>query len=468
MSAVLDSDARDTLAADRRRPVLTPERSKTLVVVAFRPAIVALTLTATLVVVALVAANSDLTGAFGGIASSWFAIHQVPLTISGRTLGLLPLLPTIGIVWFVARTCERAVADSRDFRDIAAIAAAAVAGPVLFTLVCLAVVADAAGVITLEAPNALAALGWVALIHLLGAIAGLLHARWRDVVVATRLPDWAVASVSAAITAARRLLVAAAALTVVSLVVHRATALGAFDVVDGFSGTLGLLVVAVAYLPNVIVAATAVLVGAPVQLGTGSAGLIEVAGADMPDFPLLAAVPTGPAQPWWLVVLVVPAVLGGLLGRDCASSCEHRISAAQAALTAGALITAGAMLAGAMAGGVLGGFGMYGPQVLWFGLCAFGWFGVIGAVIALVIGARPPAADVAGNGSDFGGVDGEDSEVEAIASGGVPRASVAPVAVEGELIGEPTVDDPEVELAEIVDAEVVEPDLEHESSQADR
>ncbi|WP_068274960.1 DUF6350 family protein [Aldersonia kunmingensis] len=460
MSAVLDSDARDTRDADRRRPVLTPERSKTLVVVAFRPAIVALTLTATLVVVALVAASSDLTGAFGGIAGSWFAIHQVPLTISGRTLGLLPLLPTIGIIWFVARTCERAVADSRDFRDVAAIAAAAVAGPVVFTLVCLAVVADAAGVITLEAPNALAAIGWVALIHLLGASAGLVHACWRDVVVAARLPDWAVASVFAAVAAARRLLIAAAVLTVVSLVVHGSTAIGAFDVVDGFSGTLGLLVVAIAYLPNAVIAAAAVLVGAPVQIGAGSAGLIDVTGAEMPDFPLLAALPTGPAQQWWLFLLVIPAVLGGLLGRDCAKSCEHRVSAAQAALTAGALIAAGAVLAGAMAGGILGGFGMYGPQVLWFGLCTFGWFGVVGAVAALVIGARPLVEESID--------DVDESEIGGIASDDVPTSVAAPAAVEAELIGEPVADEPDVEGAEIVDAEVVEPDLEQGSPKADR
>ncbi len=69
---------------------------RALLAVAFRPAGVTVVLLSALIVVTLVAANSDLTGTFGAIAASWLAIHQVPLTIDGTSLGVLPLIPTAG------------------------------------------------------------------------------------------------------------------------------------------------------------------------------------------------------------------------------------------------------------------------------------------------------------------------------------------------------------------------------------
>ncbi|MCX5045595.1 DUF6350 family protein [Aldersonia sp. NBC_00410] len=461
MSAVLDTEdsrvTRDPDGGRRGLPELSPERAKTLVVVAFRPALVALALVATLVVVSLVAANSDLTGAFGGIAGTWLGIHQVPLTIGDRTLGLLPLLPTIGVIWFVARTCERAVAGAKSPREIGAIAAAAIAGPLVCTLIALAVVADAAEVIPLDSPSALAALGWVALIHLIGVVAGLLHARWREIAMAARLPDWAVAGALAAVTALRRLVIAGAVLAVLSLLVHASTVLDGFDVVDGFTGVIGVFVLVVAYLPNVVISAAAFLLGAPVQTGTGSIGLFDVTGAEIPAFPLFAAVPTGPAAPWWAALLLVPAVLGGLLGRDCALACAHRIAAAQAALTAGALIGVAAVLAAAISGGTLGAFGMFGPQALWAGLCALGWFGVLGGLVALARGARPPRAD----GSDESPFAGDDSPIGVAAVDSAPPVIATPAPVDAELIGAPPQDevDAEADTADIVDAEVVEMDL---------
>jgi hypothetical protein len=86
-----------------------------------------------------------------------------------------------------------------------------------------------------------------------------------------------------------------------------------------------------------------------------------------------------------------------------------------------------------------------------------------------VIGARPPVEEDIAGGDVFGDADNAgEREPAGIVSDDVPKAFAVPVAVEAELIGEPPADEPEVAGAEIVDAEVVEPDLEQERPQADR
>ncbi|KIM15447.1 hypothetical protein QV65_23190, partial [Rhodococcus erythropolis] len=83
--------------------------------------------------VTLVSASSDLTGTFGAIATTWLVIHQVPATISGVQLGVLPLLPTAVMMWVVARRCASTAVhtDSRD--DTLRLVGAAVAGPLTIT-----------------------------------------------------------------------------------------------------------------------------------------------------------------------------------------------------------------------------------------------------------------------------------------------------------------------------------------------
>src|SRR3546814_9854179 len=86
------------------RPGPNPDLARKLLTVAFRPSGLTMLLIAAVVVVTLVSASSDLTGTFGAIATTWLVIHQVPATISGVQLGVLPLLPTA-----VMRSEERRV-----------------------------------------------------------------------------------------------------------------------------------------------------------------------------------------------------------------------------------------------------------------------------------------------------------------------------------------------------------------------
>jgi hypothetical protein len=76
--------------------------------VAFGPSLVALLVIAAVVLVQLVVANSDMTGALGATASMWLGVHQVPISIAGRELSLMPLLPVLAMVWGTARITGRA------------------------------------------------------------------------------------------------------------------------------------------------------------------------------------------------------------------------------------------------------------------------------------------------------------------------------------------------------------------------
>jgi hypothetical protein len=131
---------------------------------------------------------------------------------------------------------------------------------------------------------------------------------------------------------------------------------------------------------------------------------------------------------------------------------------------AGLSIGVGAALIAAASGGNLGAFGHLGAHPLWFGLLAFAWFGAIGAGVALVLGHRVPED----------AVDETEPADEALPLGsrganGSPPVIAVPAPVDAELVVEPSADANALEApVDIVDAEVVEPDLTDGSNNAGR
>ena len=81
------------MTPDSRTP--GAHQARDLLRVAFGPAAVALVVIAAVTLLQLVVANSDMTGALGAIASMWLGVHQVPISIGGRELGVMPLLPAV-------------------------------------------------------------------------------------------------------------------------------------------------------------------------------------------------------------------------------------------------------------------------------------------------------------------------------------------------------------------------------------
>src|ERR1700736_1427611 len=272
---------------DRNRAADTrPARS--LLTVAFGPSLVALLVIAAVVLIQLVAANSDTTGALGAIASMWLGVHQVPVTIGGRELSVLPLLPVLAMVWGTARTTARATPETRSWFVIRWIVASALGGPLLMAAIALAVIHDAASVLTeLQTPNALRAFGSVLAVHGIEAVLGVGSRTGRRLLQGWPLGTW------------------------LGGTMHEL-----YSITDSLFGQLSLTLLSVLYIPNVIVGTSAVAVGSSVHVGVATFSAFTVFGGDIPALPVLAATPTPPLGPIWVVLLVVAAASAVVLGQQ--------------------------------------------------------------------------------------------------------------------------------------------------------
>ncbi|WP_405160620.1 DUF6350 family protein [Nocardia sp. NBC_01499] len=461
---------------------LTPERARVLVLVAGRPTTYALTAIIVLVLATLLTSGSNLAGTSGAIAAGWLGVHQVPLVIGKTSVGLLPLLPTALVVWLAGRECARAVEPDCTRADLGWIVGAALAGPLLITAICLAVAEDASGVVALQPPNTLAAFAWVGGLYLVAAVGGIATRTRRELFALLSLPEWAISGMYGAGRAVLRLLGCATALIVLSFLVHIPRVGDTYHSAGNAAGVIGLTLLSLAYLPNLVVQAIGVLVGASAQIGVASFGVFSVVGGSIPAVPLMAAVPTGPAAGWWPVLLLIPAAVGVLGGLDLARGSTDRIGAPWATLCSAGLATVALLLLGAIAGGDLGTFGRIGVDLPVFAVVTFAWLAIPGYVglafarwFLVPVGAAPgdyadpydeddyydddyadddyyAADDHTENRDyfedDYNDYDGPDLEVE----------------LDGELVEEQTsigtvrTPDP-VTTHDIVDAEVVEADL---------
>ncbi|EID72955.1 hypothetical protein W59_35568 [Rhodococcus opacus RKJ300 = JCM 13270] len=358
------------------------DEMRALLAVAFRPAGVTVVLLSALIVVTLVAANSDLTGTFGAIAASWLAIHQVPLTIDGTSLGVLPLIPTAGMMWVVARGCAAVVHPASSRRHALQVIGAAVAGPLVVTAISLAVIADASAVIPLSSPNALAAFGWVLFVHLLASAIGVTVAMWPT--LGAQVPSWVRDAVQPGLRALTAILGAGAVMVTISLLMEWSTVGSLLERGDGVVGMLGLTILSVLYLPNVVVGAAAAVIGGTAQIGDVSVSVFGNVGGSLPPLPLLGAVPDGVSGGAWPALLVIPLLIGVMLGRDCG----RRVAGQEAlftVLTAAAGVGVVTAVLGLVSGGRLGAFGTVELHWWAFGLLTFAWLGLAGAVTAVVV-----------------------------------------------------------------------------------
>ncbi|WP_433199035.1 cell division protein PerM [Nocardia sp. CA-107356] len=385
---------------------LTPERARMLLLVAARPTTYALVGITILALATLLSSGSSLAGTSGAIAAGWLAVHQVPLVIGKTSLGLLPLLPTGLLVWLCGRDCARAVEPESSRTDLGWIVGAALAGPLLVTAVCLAVAEDASGVVALQPPNTLTAFGWIGGLYLVAAAGGIASRNRRRLFTLLRLPDWAVAGTFAAGRSVLRLLACATVVVIVSFFVHWSRIGDTYQTAGNAAGVIGLSLLALAYLPNVVLGAVGVVVGSGAQFGDASIGVFSVVGGPIPAVPVMAAVPPGPAAGWWPVLLLIPAAVGVLGGLDIGRTSNDRAGAPWATLTSAGVATVVLMLLGAVAGGDLGTFGHMGLDLPIFAAVTFGWLaaaGYVGLVFArwFIVPVGAPITDYHDDHDDY-------------------------------------------------------------------
>ncbi|WP_197378508.1 cell division protein PerM [Mycolicibacterium mengxianglii] len=362
-------------------------QARDLIRVAFGPALVALVIIAAVVLVQLVIANSDMTGAFGAIASMWLGVHQVPIFIGGRELGVMPLLPVLLMVWGTARTTAQATSDRASWFVIRWVVASAVGGPLLIAALSLAVVHDAASVLTqLQTPSAGHAFLSVLTVHAIGALIGVGSKAGRRALAALRLPGWLAGSVRGAAAGVLALFGLSAAVTAASLVVHWGTMHDLFGITESPFGQLSLAALSVLYAPNVIVGASAMAVGSSAHIGFATFSSFTVFGGDIPAVPILAAAPTPPLGPVWVALLIIGAASGVAVGQQCARNPLPLLPAVARLLAASVLAAAVMALLGYAGGGQLGNFGSVGVDQATFAPAVFLWFFLVGGVTVVMSG----------------------------------------------------------------------------------
>ena len=376
------------------RPVGT-RQARDLLRVAFGPSIVALVVIAAVVLLQLLIANSDMTGASGAIASLWLGVHLVPVSISGSELGVMPLLPVLAMVWGTARTTTAAFSPTASWFVVRWVVLSALGGPLLIAAIALAVVHDASSVITqLQTPDALRAFSGVLAVHFVGAVLGVGSRVGRRLLRELRLPGWLPDSVRAASAGVLALLGLSGVVAVGSMIVHWSTMDSLYEVTDSVFGQFSLTLLAVLYAPNVIVGTAAIAVGSSAHIGLATFSSFTVLGGDVPALPVLAAVPTPPLGPVWVALMIVAAVSAVAVGQQCAQRPLPLPLAAAKVAVAAALAAVVMALLGSASGGRLGNFGDVGVDQTTFGPAVFLWFlGIGGLTVAMAGGiARKPKA----------------------------------------------------------------------------
>jgi Family of unknown function (DUF6350) len=312
MTSLLDSTSRGTRPArpDGRRPVVLGA--------ALAGVSAAASVLVACMAVALAAWFATDQGAHGTTrdalrigSDAWLLAHGAHLDVGLATITVIPL----GLTALSAYVCFRMgrwAAATSAAEDLRAVQLAAVVMAGVYGLVAI-VVALLASLPTAQPQLGLAFLGGF-LVAAIGGGPGLLAGSGHLPTLAARIPDRWRPVLLAGASAALLVFAASALLVAVSLGAHldsAATVLSRLHV-DGSGAALYTVVVA-AVAPNAAlfgasyVAGPGFAVGAGTSITTGHAVL-----GPLPAFPLLAALPSDGAAPWWTTVLLGVPVLAGI------------------------------------------------------------------------------------------------------------------------------------------------------------
>jgi hypothetical protein len=311
----------------------------------------------------------------------WLAAHQVPLTVSGAPLGVLPLLPTMGVALLTANFAAAAIGKlGRRWGGEAAWVVATLAG----AHASLAVLSTALPTEPVHAEPWSALLG-AGLVAAAGAGLGVLHAvgppAWWPAG-----HTWLRAGLTSAATGAAALCTAAALLLVAALVVDIGTVHDGFAMRPGLGPGIGVAVLSVCYLPNALVAAVSWLAGPGVIIGAAVASPLGGSVGPLPPLPLLAAMPTSQPPDWATIVFALPVAAGVLIGLGCRRSEVDSMARLRAVAVAVVSVAAGfAILASVVSGRLAAGpFDPVDLPALSGALALLAWLGVPASVAALL------------------------------------------------------------------------------------
>jgi hypothetical protein len=313
--------------------------------------------------------------ASGGSGNAGSAIHAGVLTflaalhggvtVDGLPAAFVPLgmtLAVAGVAWRAGSGLADAAEQLGEVRP-AALLRAGVLQAAAFAATC-GVAAHFATLGTSRVSALAATVAGLLLFSVSGGVAFVRSSALR-VVVGAWLPNWFGTALRAAAAAIAVYFAAGALLVAASLVLHhqRVETLS-HQVGGGWSGVPILLLGALA-APNAAIAGAGYLAGPGFALGSGSAvSLGSTVHGTLPAFPILGAVPSGPATtPAWLLVGATPFVAGVCAARvaGAGTSGEWRAALRNSAVAAVLVALGGFVLAwqggGSIGSGRLSAFG---------------------------------------------------------------------------------------------------------------
>ena len=365
-------------------------------------------LAALLAFVVAIAPGSSISagGILAATGPAWLAALHVPLIIAGHPLGMLPLLPSMLLVFLAARAAIGAAdrLGASTPRSAVPIFLAVGIGHAGFGVL-LSLVGSGSQVIS----SPVLAFLFGVLFACLGTAIGLSGRCGLREALLAKADEPTRAGLRAGVLGLIGLLAAGAVLLALALALSWPTVSTMFRVdAPGFGGGLGMLLLSLAYLPNVLVGALSFAVGPGFSIGALVVRPLAFHPGPVLGLPLLGAVPAHSA-PWWMVVLLLPAAVGFGVGWVCrqvadpVSARSRRADAEQRpdralgrlrAVGVAALVVAfGCLVLAAFAGGTVAD-GPFNPVTVAAGLLALsalGWIGIVGASTALFADTHPEA-----------------------------------------------------------------------------
>lgn len=375
------------------------------------------------VLITQVASGAGFSSLGAATAAGWLAVNQTALSIGGVSIGVLPLLPTLLVGYGTYRVVRRATAHASSFNELLRVAGTAVIGPIVATALALAVVADGAAASPIGNPTPLAAFGLTLLVHGVAALLGLVPRLLHPFLDEFAIPASDRVGARGGAAAFGALIAGGAVAVFVGFVVHFDAVAEVIGAGNTFDGYLGLTVLSILYLPNFVVGAAAITVGASAQLGGTVIDAFSTHPGTLPPVPVAAVVPTADVGAVGGLLFLVPVVAGVLLGWFTRS---HDVIAHLRAVGVGAGVASGLMvIAAGLAGGTLGEMGHAGVGVPATGVYTFAAVGVTAAATAglyrlrdhrteRAASARPtlpaPALDTAATDNEGSGVDDDHAD----------------------------------------------------------
>lgn len=266
----------------------------------------AVTLGVIVIIAVLIGIGAGFSVVPASIASMWMVFNLAPVEMAGAKLGFVPLLPALALVWGHAKRATTVLGNSISVRGLRVFTTLSLLIPMLLTCIAWVMLWDASRVYDITPPNLSVALISTVLVNGAAIVIGMRARVWRALLLRRGWSTWPVESM---LLAGRFLkwMAAVGALAAAVYLLTNLEAVGkAYEITSSTMGLLGLTFVALLYVPNVVVAAMAVLLGGEFHVGNGAVSLFTANNVNLPPLPVLAAIPNDQI-PFGAVLLAVPA-----------------------------------------------------------------------------------------------------------------------------------------------------------------